>query len=38
MNSFERRIVHSIVAEFEGLESISYGENPNRYTVIKIKD
>ena len=36
MNSFERRIVHSIVAEFEGLESISYGENPNRYTVIKI--
>lgn len=38
MNSFERRIAHSIVAEFEGLESISYGENPNRYTVIKIKD
>lgn len=38
MNSFERRIVHSIVAEFEGLESTSYGENPNRYTVIKIKD
>lgn len=38
MNSFERRIVHSIVAEFEGLESISYGENSNRYTVIKIKD
>ena len=38
MNSFERRIVHSIVTEFEGLESISYGENPNRYTVIKIKD
>lgn len=38
MNSYERRIVHSIVAEFEGLQSISYGESPNRYTVIKIKD
>ena len=38
MNSYERRMVHSIVAEFEGLQSISYGETPNRYTVIKIKD
>ena len=38
MNSYERRTVHSIVAEFEGLQSISYGETPNRYTVIKIKD
>ena len=38
MNSYERRKVHSIVAEFEGLQSISYGETPNRYTVIKIKD
>ena len=38
MNSYERRQVHSIVAEFEGLQSISYGEAPNRYTVIKIKD
>ena len=38
MNSYERRQVHAIVAEFEGLESVSYGETPNRYTVIKIKD
>lgn len=38
MNSYERRQVHYIVAEFDGLESISYGETPNRYTVIKIKD
>ena len=38
MNSYERRKVHSVVAEFEGLQSISYGETPNRYTVIKIKD
>lgn len=38
MNSYERRKVHSIVSEFEQLQSISYGEDPNRYTVIKIKD
>ena len=38
MNSYERRLVHSIVSEFEGLQSISYGEAPERYTVIKIKD
>ncbi len=38
MNSYERRKVHSIVGEFENLESTSYGEAPNRYTVIKIKD
>lgn len=38
MNSFERRKVHSIVSEFECLESASYGEDPNRYTVIKFKD
>ena len=38
MNSYERRKVHSIVSEFDGLQSISYGEEPNRHTVIKIKD
>ena len=38
MNSFERRTVHSIVTEFENLESISFGEEPERYTVIKYKD
>ena len=38
MNSYERRKVHSIVSEFEDLQSISYGIDPNRYTVIKIKD
>lgn len=38
MNSYERRIVHSIVAEFENLQSISEGEEPNRYTIIKFKD
>ena len=38
MNSYERRKVHSIVSEFDGLQSISYGEEPNRHIVIKIKD
>ncbi len=38
MNSYERRKVHSIVSEFENLQSISYGIAPERYTVIKIKD
>lgn len=38
MNSYERRKVHSIVSEFSELESISYGEDPNRYTVVKFKD
>ncbi len=38
MNSYERRKVHSIVGEFDSLESVSYGEDPNRYTVIRFKD
>lgn len=38
MNSYERRIVHSIVSEFEELQSESFGVDPERYTVIKIKD
>ena len=38
MNSYERRIVHSIVSNFEGLQSVSEGVEPQRYTVIKIKD
>ena len=38
MNSYERRIVHSIVSEFEDLQSISEGVEPHRYTIIKIKD
>ena len=37
MNSYERRLVHSIVSEFENLESISQGEASDRYTIIKIK-
>lgn len=38
MNSYERRCVHSIVSEFDNLQSISYGEGKERYTVIKYKD
>jgi len=38
MNSYERRIVHSIVSEYENLSSISEGVEPTRYTIIKYKD
>jgi len=38
MNSYERRIVHTIVSEFEELETESIGEEPNRYVVIKFKE
>lgn len=37
MNSYQRRLVHSIVSEFENLESESFGVDPERYTVIKYK-
>lgn len=35
MNSFKRRIVHSIVSDYYNLESESFGEEPNRYVVIR---
>ena len=38
MNSYERRIVHMIIAEYDGLTTQSEGEAPNRYVVIKIKE
>ena len=38
MNSYERRIVHTIIAEYDGLATQSEGEAPNRYVVIKIKE
>lgn len=37
MNSYERRIVHSVVSEYDNLESISEGVEPSRYTIIKYK-
>ncbi|HHT37990.1 MAG TPA: KH domain-containing protein [Mollicutes bacterium] len=36
MNSYERRIVHEEVAKIEGVHTISEGEEPNRYVVIKV--
>ena len=38
MNSYERRIVHTIVSEFNNLETESIGEDPNRCTVIKYSE
>ena len=38
MNSYERRIVHNAIAKFEELTTQSYGEEPNRYVVIKYKE
>lgn len=38
MNSYERRLVHTIVGDFPNLVSESIGESPNRYTIIKYKD
>ena len=37
MNSYERRIVHTIISSYDGLATQSEGEAPNRYVVIKIK-
>ena len=34
MNPYERRIVHSVVTEMEGVTSKSKGEDPNRRVVI----
>ena len=34
MNPFERRIIHAIVSEIEGVNSTSAGEEPNRRVVI----
>lgn len=38
MNSYQRRIVHTVVSEFSNLKSESIGEAPNRYTVISYKE
>lgn len=34
MNSYERRVVHSLISNYENLSTESIGEEPNRYTVI----
>lgn len=35
MSPFERKIVHDAVAEIDGVESLSQGEEPNRAVVIR---
>jgi spoIIIJ-associated protein len=35
MNAYERKLVHDVVAEFDGLESVSEGADPDRFVVIK---
>ena len=35
MNPFERRIIHSALADFEGVTTESQGSEPKRYVVIK---
>ncbi len=38
MNSYERRIVHNCLTNFKNVYTISEGEEPNRYVVIKYKE
>ena len=38
MNSYERRIVHTLISEYDLLETVSEGEEPNRYVIIKYKE
>lgn len=35
MNSYERRLVHSILMDFDGVTTESEGQDPNRHVVIK---
>jgi spoIIIJ-associated protein len=37
MNAFERRIVHTVLAEIPELETESVGEDPNRKVIIRLK-
>ena len=35
MNSYKRRLVHSIASNYYNIETFSVGEEPERYTIIK---
>ncbi len=35
MNSYKRRIVHSVASEYYNIETESFGEEPDRYVVIR---
>lgn len=38
MNSYERRIIHSALADHDKVITESYGNEPNRYVVVKLKN
>lgn len=38
MNSYERRLVHSTLTDYDGIYTESEGQEPNRYIVIKPKE
>ena len=38
MNSYERRIIHSALANHDKIITESYGNEPNRYVVVKLKN
>lgn len=35
MNAYERKLVHDVVAEIEGVESVSEGVDPDRFVVVR---
>ena len=35
MNAYERKLVHDVVAEVDGVESASEGVDPDRYVVVR---
>ena len=35
MNAYERKLVHDVVAEYEELESVSEGIDPDRFVVVR---
>jgi spoIIIJ-associated protein len=35
MNPYERKLVHDVVAGFDGIESVSEGTDPDRFVVIR---
>ena len=37
MNSYERRIVHNALTNFNHIETVSEGQEPNRHVIIKYK-
>ena len=38
MNSYERRIIHTVLSEYKKVTTESIGEEPNRSVVIKFKE